>query len=138
MNSQKYFIIVDDDPIDIMVCKRAIKVVPMEVENDIQSFTDPAMALAYIQEMYAENVEQRKTILFLDINMPGMDGWEFLESYDSCNDHVKKQINIFIHSSSIDERDHEKAKQSPHVIDFIEKPLSAEQVIACLKTVKEI
>lgn len=62
--------------------------------------------------------------LFLDINMPTITGWEFLEKFQEFTDSVKNQFNIYMLSSSIDPSDIQRAKLNPLVIDFIEKPLS--------------
>ena len=65
-------------------------------------------------------------MLFLDINMPIMTGWEFMKEFEKLNTLIKDQIFIYILSSSIDQEDKLKAKNHPDVVDYIEKPLSAE------------
>ncbi|MCM4167681.1 Chemotaxis protein CheV [Arenibacter antarcticus] len=61
-------------------------------------------------------------LIFLDINMPVMDGWEFLDEFSKFP--KASEVAIFVLSSSIDARDLERAKSYEVVRDFIEKPLS--------------
>jgi hypothetical protein len=70
-----------------------------------------------------------KIIVFLDINMPTMSGWEFLLKFEKYNETIKNQFDIFMFSSSINPADINRAKQDPMVIDFIEKPLEIEKLI---------
>jgi CheY-like chemotaxis protein len=63
------------------------------------------------------------TIILLDLQMPDMNGFEFIDAYDELPDFLKNKIRIFMLSSTIDTRDIEKAKASPHIIDLLPKPL---------------
>jgi CheY-like chemotaxis protein len=91
---------------------------------DIRSFTEPEEGLAYVQNI------QDPTILFLDINMPTLTGWEFLEQYEKFGEDLKERVKIFILSSSLDYRDRDKAAANKHVKGFLSKPLESEIVIS--------
>lgn len=65
-----------------------------------------------------------ETTLFLDINMPTMSGWEFLEAFERFDALIKEQYNIYILSSSVNIGDINAAKANPLVIGFLEKPLN--------------
>jgi CheY-like chemotaxis protein len=98
---ERKFILVDDDPINNAICEMTIGLV--HGKTDIKSFTNSEIAFNYIKSEYPEM--KNETILFLDLNMPIMTGWEFLERLDNLAKEIKQQINIYILSSTIDERD---------------------------------
>jgi CheY-like chemotaxis protein len=68
-------------------------------------------------------------LIFLDINMPIMNGWEFLEEYESREYHKAFPTIIVMISSSVYREDKEKAKSFAKVADFIEKPISEKQIL---------
>lgn len=115
------FIVVDDDPINNMICARIItKTIP---DAEVTTFTDAETGLDYIKETFAKQ-EAGKATLFLDINMPLMTGWEFMEQYKLADEAIKKHLAIYILSSSISPLDRQKARINPDVVDYLEKPLS--------------
>jgi CheY-like chemotaxis protein len=69
----------------------------------------------------------------VDLRMPIMDGWEFLEEYDSIVNNLSKKNKLFVFSSSISPFDIEKAKNDANVTDFIIKPILKEKFIEILK-----
>ena len=72
-----------------------------------------------------DRIEKEKPdVVFLDINMPVMDGWEFLDSLKNMN----HKVPVYIVSSSIEPDDLIKAKQEPMVVKFIEKPLGIKRI----------
>src|SRR4051812_23936476 len=106
MNTIRKYIIVDDDQFNNILCN-------IEIENalgrvDIAAFTLPEKALAYIRDEFSKALEL--TILFLDINMPTLSGWEFMEQYGQLDEAIRNQIRVYILSSSVDHRDKDKAK----------------------------
>lgn len=66
--------------------------------------------------------------IFLDINMPFMDGWEFLETFSKLENPMLERIQIYILSSSIDPDDSDKAEVSKYIKGFISKPLKLEKL----------
>jgi len=122
MNKNLKFIMVDDDEFNNLIYSMVIEDALGNV--DTQSFTEPEEGLAYIQKV------QDPTILFLDINMPTLTGWEFLEQYEKFSEEVKAQIKIFILSSSVDFRDKDRAAANKYVSGFLSKPLESETVIS--------
>ena len=71
---------------------------------------------------------QLPDFLFLDINMPLVDGWAFLEKYEGIYKTLSKSIKIYMVSSSIDPRDTDRAKANSHICDYISKPVSRENL----------
>ena len=122
MKTPSDFIVIDDDPVNNMICKYIIA--GFAPAASIHLFVEPEKALAFIQEEYGNNALNRETSLFLDINMPTMSGWEFLDQYRLFEDSVLAQINVFILSSSIDPEDMEHANSNPIVLGYYPKPLS--------------
>jgi len=117
---------VDDDPFNNTICRMIIEDALGEVE--IEEFTKPEEGLLFIQE----NIKG-PSILFLDINMPTLTGWEFLEQYEKFSEEVKMHVSIYILSSSLDWRDKDKANANKYVKGFISKPLEFETVISIAK-----
>ncbi|MCF2487534.1 response regulator [Dyadobacter sp. CY347] len=119
MTTHSRFIVVDDDPLNNLVCNHII--LKFNADADIKLFTNPEKALEMVQ---AEGSGGGEYVLFLDVNMPGMSGWEFLEAFESFDERIRQRFNIYILSSSIDQGDIEKAAANPFVKGYYPKPLS--------------
>lgn len=125
MNTPMRFMVVDDDPENNNLCKLVIY--RSFANCDIKVFSLAPMALEFIQSEYSVQ-HPIPTILFLDINMPGMNGWEFLQRFNRYDEAIKNQFNIFILSSSEDTLDKEKAIFTSHVDQYIPKPISKDKL----------
>ena len=125
MDNDLKFILVDDDDLTNLIHDMTLKDALGE-KVLVETFEKPEEALDFIQNTYTENSDP--TILFLDINMPGINGWEFLERYEKFSPAVKSRINIYILSSSVDPRDVRRAEENKNVLGFLSKPLSAENI----------
>lgn len=114
-SSHHHIVLVDDDLITNKLHKMLIR--KNHSHKKIVLFDDPKQALGYIQE-------QTPDLILLDLHMPEIDGWRFLE--------MMEQLNIFIDvvivSSSIDPRERTRAKSFLCVKDFYTKPLTIEKV----------
>lgn len=113
--------LVDDDLIFLQIAKRILK--SIFPEADVVALTNAHEGLKYL-----ENDEP--SLLFLDINMPVMDGWEFLSELAAKRSETS--FPIIITSSSIDPDDRKKAQDHPFVNGFIEKPLTEEKILPFL------
>lgn len=122
----KQFLIVDDDPQNNSLSRMAIRKVLGNVP--VKDFEVPETGLEYIGKDFETGSSDEKTVLLLDINMPTMTGWEFLEEFDKLSENIKMQFQIFMLSSSVDPSDIERATSNPLVTDFIEKPLNKEDL----------
>ncbi len=118
--------IIDDDKLFVFLTKKTIGITKLDTR--ITEFGDGEAAINYLKEI-AGNAELLPDIIFLDLSMPIMDGWEFLEEYGSLSPKLKKKIKLYIFSSSISPHDIEKAKNISVVTDFIIKPLLKEKFI---------
>jgi CheY-like chemotaxis protein len=116
---------VDDDPITLMLCKKVI--IKASFSNEIITSQNGEEALHYFNTLKYANTEQLKKhpqLIFLDLNMPVMGGWEFLDHFNSEAFSEFKNIKIIVLSSTIDPEDLEKSKTYPMVIDFLSKPIT--------------
>jgi two-component SAPR family response regulator len=128
MKNISRYIIIDDDPVYNLLSKILIR--DFLKGNDIQAFTAAAAGLSYIKSEYSDFKNSPPTFLFLDINMPAMSGWEFLEQYELLSEEIKIQFQIYIVSSSIDSRDKDRAKFNRNVVAYLEKPLTKNKLFA--------
>ena len=122
------FIVIDDDPLNNTICKLTIKKAVGVL--DVKTFTDPLAGLHYVSEEYPGSEEaSRPTFLFLDINMPIMNGWEFLEKYEQLSHSIRESIRLYILSSSVDDRDIERAGHNPNIVSYLAKPITKEIIL---------
>lgn len=118
----KRFLIIDDDRISNYLTKMIIQKSFKEVE--VIDFNLAEEALLFIKDDAINNPNHEKTTLFIDINMPTLSGWEFLEAFALFDEEIIEKYNIYILSSSINDSDINLAKENQFVIDFIEKPIN--------------
>ncbi|HXB41547.1 MAG TPA: response regulator [Bacteroidia bacterium] len=128
-------IIIDDDPINNIICTQQIKRKAPDIK--IVDFISPLHGLSYITDEHSQRSSASKTILLLDINMPVMTGWEFLDRFDTLCIDIKNNFMIYILSSSFDPIDKNGAKTNPLVKDFISKPLTEGVIITLLKELRK-
>ena len=112
--------VVDDDRTNNLICELTIR--KFDKNARIVLFLEPEKALMHIKKKYSISGKSIPTILFLDVNMPTMTGFEFLDEFKKFDLEVRKQLTIYILSSSIEDFDI-KANQYPFVAGFLSKPL---------------
>lgn len=114
--------IVDDDPITVFGIKKVLK--PVAICDDIQIFQNGKEAFDALKER-TEKAQCIPDVIFLDINMPIMDGWDFLEELMGLE--IKEHIIINMITSSIDPLDYQKWNEfkdkCPHTLNFKNKPI---------------
>ena len=81
-----------------------------------------------------DDKEALPEVILLDLNMPIMDGWQFLDEFTQVK--VDKKITVYIVSSSIDPLDYEKSKKYSHIENYIIKPVQTDDLKTILKTFK--
>ena len=112
--------LVDDSEIDNLIHEKIIE--STEFAENILIFDDGQEALNYLAS-HQETEEELPEIVFLDINMPEMDGFEFLEDFEKFPDTVKNKCKIIMLSSSISPKDIDRAASSRYVKKYLNKPL---------------
>lgn len=113
---------VDDDPITLMLCKKVI--IKANFSNTILTAKNGEDALQYFDSIIAQKEKKLPQLIFLDLNMPVMDGWEFLDNFNTEKYSEVNSTRIIILSSTIDPEDLQKSKKYPMVIDFLSKPIT--------------
>lgn len=117
--------IVDDDPILIFGMKLMIKQVDTSLETRV--WNNGKQALDGLLELH-QNGEALPEVIFLDLTMPVMDGWDFLKALREADLPGKELMKIYVLSSSINPVDQERALGYKEVHDFITKPLKERQL----------
>tara|TARA_R100001369_G_scaffold88997_1_gene126140 strand:+ start:181 stop:582 length:402 start_codon:yes stop_codon:yes gene_type:complete len=117
--------ILDDDKIYQFTLTRIIN--DNKQAERIITFSDGEKAIQYFTDNIATN-ENIPDIIFLDSNMPIMDGWQFIEEYASIKTEIKKKVVIVMWSSSVNPIDIERASKISEISKYIIKPMKLEEV----------
>ncbi|MFB9076848.1 response regulator [Flavobacterium procerum] len=115
---------IDDDPITLMLCKKVIA--RSSFSNEIITAQNGEEALHYFNTLKYANTKSniKPELIFLDLNMPIMGGWEFLDHFTSSAYSDFNKASVIVLSSTIDPDDLAKAKKYPIIIDFLSKPIT--------------
>ena len=129
INRISRILLVDDDGANNFYNQSLLKD-NLQFEGDIQVCLHGKDALDYLKNegAYVENGVKypKPDLILLDINMPVMDGFEFLEAYKLLSEEKKAQIIIYMVTSSLNEKDRARANQFPELNGYINKPLNLE------------
>ncbi len=124
--------IIDDDPITVFGIKKMLSM--LDLAEEIKTYVNGKEAIDDIEKKVASG-SPIPQVIFLDINMPIMDGWQFLERFLELN--VSSKIRINIVTSSIDAYDREQLEhfkgKTEHVIDFKNKPIRKNDILEITK-----
>lgn len=116
---------IDDDPITLMLCKKVIS--KSQICHEIITAQNGEEALHHFNTLKYTNKNKdskKPELIFLDLNMPVMGGWEFLDHFTSSDYIEFNTANVIVLSSTIDPEDLAKAKKYPIIIDFLSKPIT--------------
>ncbi|MCU0447384.1 MAG: response regulator [Microscillaceae bacterium] len=125
MTKLKRILIIDDNEIDNLISQKIIK--DADLTEQVSICESGNSALSYLRKSMRDNPTMVPDLILLDLNMPLMDGWDFLQELDKINFKSDKS-KIFILTCSIDRRDISKAQRDPRVTEYITKPLTADKV----------
>ena len=120
-------LLIDDSDIDNMVNKRVIE--KAGLSSDIVVKNSAELAYNYLKDIAIDMQDQVPDVIFLDIRMPEIDGFGFLEMFDSLPEVIHNRVQIVMLSSSIDAEDYKRAMDNKFVKQFLNKPLQKESVI---------
>lgn len=121
--------IVDDDPIYIFGAKRKLK--QINFSKSVRALDNGIEALEELHHLATTEKAKLPDLILLDINMPKMDGWQFLKALDNMS--CKDDITVYLVTSSIDSHDIEKARASSLVSGYLNKPLQTEKILGILE-----
>ncbi|MAP81151.1 MAG: response regulator [Aequorivita sp.] len=124
--------IIDDDSIYQYAITATIKA--YKLAENVLVFSDGEEALDFIKEN-AGACENLPDIILLDINMPVMDGFQFMDEYKLIKPKVGKKILVYMVSSSVDPHDVEKAKQISEISDYIIKPIRPKELASIISSI---
>lgn len=122
MSKIQKVLIIDDDEINNFVCSKVIK--KNKFAEEVKTLLSGREGLTYMNEILEKADGILPDLILLDINMPLMNGWDFLEEYQKLQPNFDKNPVLLMLSSSVYEEDIEKANQHPDVKDYITKPLN--------------
>jgi CheY-like chemotaxis protein len=118
-------IFIDDDPIDHFLMKH---ILGSKKYFDTTTYTIyGSLVLDYIEE-HKSQPEKLPDVIFLDLNMPIFDGWDFLDRMEQMQPGIDKDIQVYIISSSVRTVDMENSSKYSFVNDFISKPVNHHQI----------
>ncbi|SIS48721.1 Response regulator receiver domain-containing protein [Zobellia uliginosa] len=117
--------IIDDDYIYRYTVVK--KMENMRLDAKTLDFEDGEEALNYITD-HLDSDTELPDVIFLDIDMPVMDGFQFLKEFDKIRHQLKKKISIYMISSSLDPIDIDRAKRANEICDYFVKPIKTEQL----------
>lgn len=112
------FILIDDSPLDLKINERLL--LHGKIALDIQKFDQGRQAIQILKQQAQKHP---LTIILLDIQMPDMNGFAWLESFSALPEQQQQAFAIFMLSSTLDESDFNKVWQHPRVLALLPKPL---------------
>ena len=121
MNSEKYhFIVIDDSRLDCLIAEKVIQNAKRHLS--VTSYYNAVEALDYIKNSTTEN--PTKTILIVDIQMPLMNGFEFIEAFEKLPERIQKQYVVHVLTSSTNRSDISRIQTYGSVKSQLNKPLT--------------
>jgi CheY-like chemotaxis protein len=120
----KRVFLIDDDDVFVFLTKKVIERSGADVLLSV--FSNGQEGIEFIKGIAADT-DQLPDVILLDLNMPVMDGWEFLSAYQELE--LAKEIALYIVTSSISPYEVERAKHIKEVQEFIVKPIAKEKFI---------
>lgn len=126
MSTVKYNVcLIDDDKVYQFTSKMILEAT--QLTSSIVTFFNGQEAIDFFLDPSNQHIEILPDVIFLDINMPIMNGWNFLEEFDKIYNTLPKKVLIYVVSSSVDESDMERSKSFVSVTDYVIKPINKEK-----------
>src|SRR6478609_9642619 len=130
MAERKYraVMLIDDNEIDNLINQKMIEA--SAIAENIYTHTGARSAIEFLKNMEKIDISDKvlPEIIFLDIDMPLMDGFQFLDEFERLSKVVKKKSVIIMLTSSLNPQDVNRSKKYPNVKKFLNKPLTQESI----------
>jgi CheY-like chemotaxis protein len=123
------FIIVDDSVFDQFTQEKLL--LKSGLTKTVRTFSSAQQAIDHLRE---QDVDMPETVILLDLQMPGLNGFEFTEHYGLLPEAVRKRIRLFMISSTVDASDIAQAEANPYIIQLLPKPLEIPLLRELLKS----
>lgn len=126
--------LVDDDNTFVFITKKIIG--QLDLLNKLEIFGNGLEALNYLKEN-SQNFDALPEIIILDLSMPVMDGWQFLDEFEKIKLQMAKKITIYICTSSITPEDILKSQDFANVKEYIIKPITKDKILSIIKGIDD-
>jgi CheY-like chemotaxis protein len=117
--------VIDDNQIDLYIAEMVMATT--QFAEKVICVSSAREALAYLKPLY-ETVDELPSLIFLDINMPEMTGFDFLNEYQHLPENIRKKCIIMMLTTSLDENDRKQAEGNQFVKRFLNKPLDRDKI----------
>ncbi len=121
MLNKKITCLIDDDTIYLFGMRKLIQ--NQQLCDKVLEFHNGQQAIDFLLEYKHDSIEL-PDVIFVDINMPVMNGWEFVEAFIKLRPSISKKITLYMISSSVNAEDIERAKSLSAISDYIIKPMT--------------
>jgi CheY-like chemotaxis protein len=125
MSHFQTILLIDDDSISNFITEKLI--LREDFAQQVISFLSAEAALTYLKNQQQQQLPA-PDIIFLDLNMPEMDGWEFMNEFKKFPPEFTAPSRVFMLSSAVDSKDIVQARTMEEIEDFISKPLTKEDM----------
>ncbi|MBS1486994.1 MAG: response regulator [Bacteroidetes bacterium] len=131
MTAKKYrsVMLIDDNEIDNLINQKMIEAAA--VTDHIYTHTGAKSAIEFLKNMEKMDLAEKvlPDVIFLDIDMPLMDGFQFLDEFENLSPLTRKKCKIVMLTSSINPQDFNRSKKYPNVRLYLNKPLSHDSIV---------
>lgn len=129
MKAQFHFILIDDNTLDLFIHEKLLLL--NDATASVHTFSGGEQALHYLAN---EGEKLPESIILLDLQMPGMNGFEFADAFKKLNASLLKKMRLFILSSTVDTTDIEKVQSHTHIENLLSKPLDVTSLMELLNS----
>lgn len=125
MNKKKKLAVIDDDEVFHLIVQKQLEMKQLDCE--VLKFYNGEGAITFFRDNMNSN-GNLPDLVMLDVNMPVKDGWGFLEDYSQLPQEFRKNIKIYMVTSSVIQSDIDRAGEHEDVVEFVSKPISNEKL----------